>query len=76
VEDTKTESSIHRGVKMKFAVINEGKVENVIVADSVEIAQDLTGKVCIETTNENIAHIGFGCTDGVFEQPDRTLAQE
>jgi len=31
-----------------FAVIEEGVVTNTIVADSVEIAEQVTGKVCIE----------------------------
>jgi len=31
-----------------FAVIQEGKVINTIIADSVEIAEQVTGKVCIE----------------------------
>ena len=31
-----------------FAVIEEGKVINTIIADSVEIAQQVTGKVCVE----------------------------
>ena len=31
-----------------FAVIEEGKVINTIVADSVEIAEEVTQKICIE----------------------------
>lgn len=52
-----------------FAVIEEGIVTNILVADSLEIAQDVTGKVCVEYTSENPAKMGLGYADGVFEQP-------
>ena len=53
-----------------FAVINSNIVENIIVADTKEIAESVTGKLCVEYVNENPAHIGFGWdeTNG-FEQP-------
>ena len=53
-----------------FAVINGNIVENIIVADTKEIAESVTGKLCVEYVNENPAHIGFGWdeTNG-FEQP-------
>lgn len=35
-----------------YAVIDNQKVINVIVADSAEIAEEITGKTCIEYTNE------------------------
>jgi len=31
-----------------FAVINNSTVENIIVCDSIEIAEAVTGKTCIE----------------------------
>jgi len=37
------------GDKMNFAVIENKIVTNVIVAESLEIAQEVTGKECIET---------------------------
>lgn len=53
-----------------FAVIEEGKVINTIVADSIEVAEQVTGKVCIE--HEFVAggaQIGW-TYDGVeFAQP-------
>ena len=53
-----------------FAVINSNIVENIIIADTKEIAESVTGKLCVEYVNENPAHIGFGWdeTNG-FEQP-------
>jgi hypothetical protein len=53
-----------------FAVLDENnKVSNIIVADSKEIAEEVTGLVCEEYFDENRAHIGLGYADGVFEQP-------
>jgi hypothetical protein len=53
-----------------FAVIKDNKVENVIVADSKAIAEEVTGLTCIEyTTDTHTPHIGLGYADGVFEQP-------
>lgn len=47
-----------------FAVIENNKVINVIVADSKTLAEELTGKLCIEDTPEN--PIGINYTyDGV-----------
>lgn len=51
-----------------FAVIEEGKVINIILCDSKEIAEEITGKVCIEYTNENPAIIGLGYNGVLFEQ--------
>lgn len=44
-----------------FAVIKDGIVTNVIVADSKEIAEDVTGLTCIEYDQDssNAAHIGY-----------------
>ena len=36
-----------------FAVMNSNIVENIILADSKEIAEQATNKVCLEYTNEN-----------------------
>lgn len=36
-----------------YAVIDNGTVINTIVADSVEVAQEVTGKTCIEYTDES-----------------------
>ena len=53
-----------------FAVIVNGIVNNVIVADTKEIAEEATQTTCVEYTPESPAHIGLKWTekDG-FEQP-------
>lgn len=51
-----------------FAVLDEdNKVINTIVADSLEIAQQVTGLSCVEYTDQNPAVIGLGYSNGVFE---------
>jgi hypothetical protein len=53
-----------------FAVINNGKVSNVIFADSKEIVQQTIGQICIEYTDESPAHIGLSWDEVTgFEQP-------
>jgi hypothetical protein len=47
-----------------FAVIKDGVVDNVIVADTKEIAEQVTGLTCVEYTEENPAGIGW-TYDGV-----------
>lgn len=42
-----------------FAVVENNLVTNVIVADTVEIAEEVTGKTCIEYDDENPAGIGW-----------------
>jgi hypothetical protein len=41
-----------------YAVIENGIVTNVIVADSKGIAEEVTGKLCIEYNDLNPASIG------------------
>jgi hypothetical protein len=48
-----------------FAVIDDQNVLNVILADSKTIAEEVTGKTCIEFTNEP-AVPGGTYIDGVF----------
>lgn len=52
-----------------FAVIQDNKVLNIIVAESKEIAEEVTGMLCVESLTENPAVIGLGYINGVFEQP-------
>jgi hypothetical protein len=60
-----------------FAVIKDNKVENVIVADSKTIAEEVTGFTCIQyDTNTETPHIGLGYVDGVFEQPEPVVPTE
>jgi hypothetical protein len=47
----------------KFAVLDGENIINIIVADSKEIAEEITGKICIEYTTQ-IAEPG-GFYDGV-----------
>ena len=52
-----------------FAVMNSNIVDNIIVADTKEIAEQVTGKECIEYTDANPAGIGYTYVDGVFAAP-------
>lgn len=52
-----------------FAVIKDGIVDNIIVANSKEIAEQATGLICIEYSNEDKPNIGLGYSNGLFEQP-------
>jgi hypothetical protein len=52
-----------------FAVIENGIVLNAIVADSKAIAEEATGKTCVEYTDSNPAYIGLGYDGTTFEQP-------
>jgi hypothetical protein len=54
---------------MNFAVIVGNKVTNIIVADSKEIAEEVTSLTCVEYTDANPAHIGLGYDGETFEQP-------
>ena len=56
----------------KFAVIENDIVKNVILADTKEIAEQVTGLTCVETVSENPAHIGLGFDGTTFEQPTIT----
>jgi hypothetical protein len=47
----------------KFAVLDDKNILNIIVADSKEIAEEVTGRVCVEFTTE-MAEPG-GTYDGV-----------
>jgi hypothetical protein len=52
-----------------YAVIQDNKVINIIDAPSLEVAEEATGKICIEYTTENPAGIGYTYADGVFTAP-------
>jgi len=49
----------------KFAVLNEQNVINTIIAESKEIAENVTGFICLEFTNES-AETGGTYVDNVF----------
>jgi hypothetical protein len=59
-----------------FAVIKDGLVENCIVADSLEIAQEVAGLTCVEYTSENPAGIGFTYADEIFTDPNAPIPSE
>jgi hypothetical protein len=49
-----------------FAVIKDGIVLNVIVAESKEIAEQVSTLECIEFTEEQNVGIGSTYADGIF----------
>ena len=61
---------------MNYAVMSGNNVTNVIVADSKEIAEQVTGSTCIEYTDANPAHIGLKYDGTTFEQPVNTPIEE
>jgi hypothetical protein len=53
-----------------FAVIDNNIVINTIVVDTKETAEEATGKICIEYTEENPAGIGWSWNQDLgFERP-------
>ena len=52
----------------KYAVIDNELVINIIVADSKEIAEEASGKLCIEYTTEPVC-FGTPYQDGNFVFP-------
>jgi hypothetical protein len=53
----------------KYLVINNNVIENIIVADSKEIAEQVTGFNCIEHTEENPEGIGWKWDGTGFTNP-------
>lgn len=57
----------------KFAILEGTKVQNVIIADSKEIAEQLTELTAVEITDENgLPSIGYDYVDGYFRSPKPT----
>ena len=52
-----------------FAVIENDVVVNIIDAPSKEIAEEATGSICIEYTNESPARIGWTYDGDQFTDP-------
>jgi hypothetical protein len=52
-----------------FAVIKDGRVENVIVCESKALAEEVTGLTCVEYTSENPVFVGLGYDGTTFEHP-------
>jgi hypothetical protein len=58
-----------------YAVIENDIVTNTIVADSLEIAQAATQKLCVEYDESNIAAIGYEYKNGEFINPIPFVAE-
>jgi hypothetical protein len=52
-----------------FAVLSGNCVTNIIVADTIEIAQAVTNATCIEYTSENPVGLGWTWDGTKFTQP-------
>ena len=55
-----------------YAAIKDGIVTNVILADSQEVAESITGTMCVESTSENTAYTGgtYDEETGLFTHPN------
>jgi hypothetical protein len=54
----------------KYAVLdNDSKVTNVIVASSLEVAENVTSSYCILIPLGTFVDIGYSYSDGVFSAP-------
>ena len=54
-----------------FAVLNDTTVVNVIVADTLEIAEAVSNATCVEFTEGNPAQIGLKYIDSAFVNPNK-----
>lgn len=52
-----------------YAIVENNLVRNIIVADTLEIAQEVTGKTCIEYNDTNPAGIGWTYDGEKFVAP-------
>lgn len=52
-----------------FAVLEDSIVINTIICDTLEAAENASGKTCIQYTIENPAVIGYPYINGYFFQP-------
>jgi hypothetical protein len=53
-----------------FAVLNEDNVvENIIIVESKSLADELTGKNCVEFNHDNPAHVGGTYDGSSFSNP-------
>jgi hypothetical protein len=58
-----------------YAVIENNKVTNVIVADSLEIAETVTGLTCIDITDKT-AGINWDYVGGQFIAPPKVEPED
>jgi hypothetical protein len=63
---------------MKFAILSQDKVVNIVEAISLEIAEEVTGQICIPYTDENPANIGdtYDTENNVFVSPITNVESE
>lgn len=54
---------------MNFAVIENNTVKNLIVADTLAIAEEVTQELCVEYTDHNSVGIGWIYDNGKFIAP-------
>lgn len=55
----------------KFIVLNNNVAENIIIADTLEVAQEVTGKICVQLPSNDFI-VAFGdLYDGTNFVPDR-----
>lgn len=61
-----------------FAVIENNKVINIIVAETKEIAEQLTEKLCIEYTDSNPAYLNgsYNAANNKFTNPSEEPVSE
>lgn len=60
-----------------YAVLNsENVVTNKIVADSIELAQEITGSTCVEYENPLEVEIGFTWDGSSFTNPNPFVPTE
>jgi hypothetical protein len=52
-----------------FAVIKDGIVTNMIIAESLEIAEMVTDQTCVEKTTDQLISIGWTYDGTVFAEP-------
>lgn len=53
-----------------YAILENNLVTNVIIADTLQIAEEVTGKTCIEYDDENPAGIGWTYDGEKFIAPE------
>ena len=60
----------------KYAAIQGNIVQNIIEADSLEVAEAVTGLTCVEYTDDNSAVIGLSYDGTTFEQHIISVIEE
>lgn len=58
-----------------FAVIHNGQVSNLIVADTLQVAEAVTGYICIEYTDHTTVGIGWTYNGVNFINPNPIIEE-